>query len=282
MTALAAAKGIRCFGYYDHRQLCPLHPRGEAGEPAAESRRHLQPPAARPLPVRPRPRRWPAADKPAPPASREFAREGGRAAVPFVFHARGLPETSDTARGRPSRPGSTMTPAGMRRSASCASTTERPTEPKPRATGHATRATTAAGACHAARTPAADLQPPCHPRRARRRRSSPSLKARNALTSPRVSACRAPRPAPTAHRRLQLTDWSPLAGRSVAILRDEGENGARYAAKVAAILAALDPPADVRIVRLPGLSDGEDIEQWLAARRSSGSPTPKFSPSCLP
>ena len=51
----------------------------------------------------------------------------------------------------------------------------------------------------------------------------------------------------------QLSDWSPLAGRSVAILRDAGERGAEYAVKVAAILSALDPPARVHIVSLPGL-----------------------------
>ena len=68
----------------------------------------------------------------------------------------------------------------------------------------------------------------------------------------------------------QLTDWSPLAGRQVAILGDEDEDGAEYASKVAAILAGLEPPAEVRIVRLPGLSDGEDIEQWAAHRRAEG------------
>jgi hypothetical protein len=56
----------------------------------------------------------------------------------------------------------------------------------------------------------------------------------------------------------------------VAILRDEDEDGASYASRVSAILAALDPPADVRIVRLPGLSDGDDIEQWIDARRYYG------------
>jgi hypothetical protein len=68
----------------------------------------------------------------------------------------------------------------------------------------------------------------------------------------------------------QLSDWSPLAGRQVAILRDLDEDGADYAAKVAAILAELKPPAEVRVVRLPGLSDGEDIEQWAARRRTEG------------
>ena len=68
----------------------------------------------------------------------------------------------------------------------------------------------------------------------------------------------------------QLTDWSPLGGRRVAIVRDEGERGAEYAAKVGALLAALDPPAEVRTVRLPGLSDGEDLEEWAAIRRAAG------------
>lgn len=68
----------------------------------------------------------------------------------------------------------------------------------------------------------------------------------------------------------QMTDWSPLAGRSVAILRDEDGRGAEYAAKVAGLLATLEPPAGVRIIRLPGLSDGDDIEQWAAGRRACG------------
>ena len=69
-----------------------------------------------------------------------------------------------------------------------------------------------------------------------------------------------------------LSDWSPLAGRIVAILRDEDEDGVAYASRVSAILAALDPPADVRIVCLDGLSEGGDIEQWIAGRRDSGRP----------
>jgi hypothetical protein len=68
----------------------------------------------------------------------------------------------------------------------------------------------------------------------------------------------------------QLTDWSPLAGRPVAIIRDEGGRGGEYAAKVTAILDALTPPADARILQLPGLSNGEDIEQWIAAQRAAG------------
>ena len=67
-----------------------------------------------------------------------------------------------------------------------------------------------------------------------------------------------------------LTDWSPLAGRTVAILPDANDDGAGFAAKTADILARLDPPAKVRLVPLPGLSQGEDIEQWVASRHASG------------
>jgi hypothetical protein len=68
----------------------------------------------------------------------------------------------------------------------------------------------------------------------------------------------------------QLTDWSPLAGRSVAIIADAGNCGEGYAARVATLLAALDAPARVHIVTLPGLADGEDIEQFVDARRGEG------------
>jgi hypothetical protein len=68
----------------------------------------------------------------------------------------------------------------------------------------------------------------------------------------------------------QLTDWSPLAGRSVALLRDAGKDGEGYATKVAALLAAIDPPTRVHVVSLPHLSEGDDIEQWIDARRKAG------------
>ncbi len=78
-----------------------------------------------------------------------------------------------------------------------------------------------------------------------------------------------------------LTDWSPLAGRRVAILRDEGDDGAGYAAKVAAILAALDPPAAVQH-RAPARP-----YRWRGHRAmdrrppiAADSPTPRSSPSC--
>jgi hypothetical protein len=67
-----------------------------------------------------------------------------------------------------------------------------------------------------------------------------------------------------------LSDWSPLAGRRVAILPDADDDGARYAAQIASLLADLNPPAEVHIVRLPSLSDADDIEQWTASRRNAG------------
>jgi hypothetical protein len=71
-------------------------------------------------------------------------------------------------------------------------------------------------------------------------------------------------------RAPQLTDWSPLAGRRVIILPDADDDGPQYAEKVTAILATLDPPAKASTVHLPGLADGDDIEQWAAFRRGAG------------
>jgi hypothetical protein len=61
------------------------------------------------------------------------------------------------------------------------------------------------------------------------------------------------------------TDWSPLAGRKVCILPDNDEPGERYAADVAIILSKLDPPAAVKIVRLPGLPPSGDCVEYAAA-----------------
>src|SRR5262249_43220614 len=68
----------------------------------------------------------------------------------------------------------------------------------------------------------------------------------------------------------QLTDWSPLAGRSVAILPDADEDGAGYAERISVLLADLDPSARLHIIRLPGLAGGDAIEQWIAGRRDAG------------
>lgn len=64
------------------------------------------------------------------------------------------------------------------------------------------------------------------------------------------------------------TDWTPLAGRIIAILPDNDVPGRAYANTVAPILTALDPPASVKIVELPGLGVGGDIVDHIAARYS--------------
>jgi putative DNA primase/helicase len=57
------------------------------------------------------------------------------------------------------------------------------------------------------------------------------------------------------------TDWKPLAGRDVVVLPDADQDGERYASDVTAILLGLG--CKVRIVRLPGLGQGEDVKEWL-------------------
>jgi hypothetical protein len=62
------------------------------------------------------------------------------------------------------------------------------------------------------------------------------------------------------------TDWQPLAGREVVILPDNDAEGRVYAQTVAGILTRLTPPAEVRIVELPGLPPKGDCVEWLEAR----------------
>ena len=62
------------------------------------------------------------------------------------------------------------------------------------------------------------------------------------------------------------SDWSPLAGMDVVLLPDADEAGERYARDVAELLVTLDPPARVRVVRLPGLPDGGDLVEFIEAR----------------
>jgi hypothetical protein len=67
------------------------------------------------------------------------------------------------------------------------------------------------------------------------------------------------------------TDWTPLAGRNVLIFPDNDPAGMAYARAVALILFKLSPPARVvKIVDLPGLGDGEDIFDFIAARNKAG------------
>lgn len=65
------------------------------------------------------------------------------------------------------------------------------------------------------------------------------------------------------------TDWKPLAGKGVVILPDNDDAGEKYAAAIVRCLSQLDaPPRFIKIVRLPRLTEGDDIEQFIEARDS--------------
>jgi hypothetical protein len=68
------------------------------------------------------------------------------------------------------------------------------------------------------------------------------------------------------------TDWRPLAGKEVWILPDGDAPGRKYAGTVAGILAKLTPAPAVKIIELPGLPDGGDIVEWIAAHGNAAKP----------
>jgi hypothetical protein len=59
------------------------------------------------------------------------------------------------------------------------------------------------------------------------------------------------------------TDWSPLAGKDVVLIPDNDADGEGYATSVLRLLKRLDPRPRVKLVRLPGLADGEDVADWI-------------------
>ena len=61
------------------------------------------------------------------------------------------------------------------------------------------------------------------------------------------------------------TNFSALAGRDVVILPDADAPGEGYARAVVGLLAKLNPAPTVRVVRLPGLSEGGDVVEWIEA-----------------
>jgi hypothetical protein len=68
------------------------------------------------------------------------------------------------------------------------------------------------------------------------------------------------------------TDWTPLAGKTVVILPDHDTAGKKYAEDIAAIVTRLTPPATVKIVELPGLPEGGDIVDRIAAQGDAADP----------
>jgi hypothetical protein len=68
------------------------------------------------------------------------------------------------------------------------------------------------------------------------------------------------------------TDWRPLAGKEVWILPDNDAPGRKYANDVLGILAKLTPAPVVRVIELPGLSEGGDIVDWIDAHGGAAEP----------
>ncbi len=66
------------------------------------------------------------------------------------------------------------------------------------------------------------------------------------------------------------TNWSPVAGKTIPFFPDADDSGERFLDQVGAIVTSLDPPATVRVVRLPDLPEGGDIEQFVDDRRTEG------------
>jgi Domain of unknown function (DUF927) len=61
----------------------------------------------------------------------------------------------------------------------------------------------------------------------------------------------------------QLTDWSPLAGKTLYVIPDNDPAGDGYAQKVCGIVSGLNPAPTIRIVNLALKAKGDDIEQWV-------------------
>ena len=78
------------------------------------------------------------------------------------------------------------------------------------------------------------------------------------------------------------SDWSPLAGRKVAILPDNDAPGRKYAGVVSTLLSALDPPATAKRVILPDLPERGDIVDYIAARHDHGEIPPRVDYSLTP
>lgn len=91
-------------------------------------------------------------------------------------------------------------------------------------------------------------------------------KAADAAASIGLNATTSAHGALSPHR----TDWTPIVGRSVVILIDNDDAGRGYGERVAQLILAKSPNADIRIVLLPGLPPSGDIVEYLASERATG------------
>jgi hypothetical protein len=65
------------------------------------------------------------------------------------------------------------------------------------------------------------------------------------------------------------TDWTPLKGKRVVVMPDAGRAGESYAKDVIECLRTVDPDIEIKVVRLPGLQDGEDLVDYIAGQPES-------------
>lgn len=75
--------------------------------------------------------------------------------------------------------------------------------------------------------------------------------------------------------------WSVLAGRDVVILPDQDDAGSYYAVAVQKHLLALDPPARVSVVALPGLSECGDLFDYIEVERAKGKSSDEINADVL-
>jgi putative DNA primase/helicase len=66
------------------------------------------------------------------------------------------------------------------------------------------------------------------------------------------------------------TDWTRLEGKRVVLCPDADQPGRDYVKEVAGILRTIDPDADIALLELPGLSEGEDIADYVERLRAKG------------
>jgi len=65
---------------------------------------------------------------------------------------------------------------------------------------------------------------------------------------------------------VKKTDWSVAAGKNIIIFTDNDGGGEKAGVHIATIASELQPPARVKIIRLPGLPEGGDIVDYIDAR----------------
>lgn len=70
----------------------------------------------------------------------------------------------------------------------------------------------------------------------------------------------------------ELTDWTPLVGKTVVILPDHDEAGRKYSEAIAGILHRLDGSTTIKIVELPGLPPKGDVVEWIEAHGDAAEP----------